>query len=130
LSAEVSLITDKNQSVPVSNVRTGQRSVTFGTGRDGVVELRFIPVNADIQVGDLLVTSGIDGVYPAGLPVAKVSGIERDAASTFARISCAPVGGVSRHTRVAVLSAAPAAVPNSLEEAAKPSEPRSRAKRR
>lgn len=130
LAAEVSLITDKNQSVPVRNVRTGQRSVTFGTGRDGVVELRFIPVNADVQEGDLLVTSGIDGIYPAGLPVATVSGIERDAAFAFARISCAPVAGVSSHTRVAVLSAAPAPVPNTLEQPAKATEPRSRAKRR
>ncbi len=128
LAAEVSLITDKNQSVPVSNVRTGQRSVTFGTGRDGMVELRFIPVNADIQVGDLLVTSGIDGVYPPGLPVARVTGIERDAVSTFARIFCAPVAGVSSHTRVALLSVAPAPVPNSLEEPAKAAEPSSRAR--
>lgn len=129
-AAEVSLITDKNQSVPVSNVRTGQRSITFGTGRDGVVELRFIPVNADIQVGDLLVTSGIDGVYPAGLPVATVSAIERDAAFTFARIACVPVAGVSSHIRVAVLSAAPSSVPNTLVEPAKAAEPRSRSRRR
>lgn len=116
-AAEVSLITDKSQSVPVQNVRSGLRSVTFGTGQDGAMELRFIPVNADVQSGDLLVTSGIDGVYPPGLPVAKVTSIERNAAFAFARIACEPVAGVSSHTRVAVLSAEPPPAPNSLKEA-------------
>lgn len=115
-AAEVSLITDKSQSVPVQNVRTGLRSVTFGTGQDGAMELRFIPVNADIQTGDLLVTSGIDGIYPAGLPVATVTAIERNTAFAFARITCTPVAGVSSHIRVAVLSAPPPPVPNTLKE--------------
>ena len=64
--SEVTLVTDKEQAVPIQAVRSGLRGVTFGIGYDGTLELRFMPVNADIQNGDLLVTSGIDGTYPAG----------------------------------------------------------------
>ena len=69
--AEVTLITDKEQAVPVQIVRTGLRSVVFGLG-DGQLELRFLPANADVQNGDLLVTSGLDGIFLPGFPVAKV----------------------------------------------------------
>lgn len=113
LVSEVSLLTDKSQSIPVQNVRSGVRSITFGLGHDGAVELRFMPVNADIQVGDLLVTSGIDGTFPAGLPVAKVARIDPNAAS-FARIHCAPVAGVSSFNRVVVLSPGPERPENPL----------------
>jgi len=77
--AEVTLVSDKGQFVPVQNVRNGLRAVLSGTGGDGALELRFIPLNADFESGDELVTSGIDGVYPPGLPVAKVASIERSA---------------------------------------------------
>jgi rod shape-determining protein MreC len=103
--AEVTLITDKNQAVPVQNLRSGVRAIVFGNGREGTLDLRFMPVNTDIQVGDTLVTSGIDGVYPAGLPVARVTNIERNAALAFARITCAPLGGVDRRGHVLVLMA-------------------------
>lgn len=102
--AEVSLITDKNQSIPVQNVRTGWRSVTFGKGQSNSVELGFVPVNTDVQIGDVLVTSGIDGVYPAGIKVATVTNIERNAAVAFARITCTPTAGTSSFDRVIVLS--------------------------
>lgn len=116
--SEVTLITDKTQSVPVQNARSGLRSVTFGTGHDGALELRFIPVNADMQIGDVLVTSGIDGTYPAGLPVAVVANIERNAAFAFARITCTPSAGVSSFNRVVVLSDAPPRPANPLKDAA------------
>jgi rod shape-determining protein MreC len=103
-TAEVALITDREQVVPVQLVRNGLRAVVFGIGYDGALDLRFMPVNADIENGDLLVTSGIDGVYPAGLPVGVVSNIERNAAYPFARISCTPVAGPDRHRQVMVLS--------------------------
>ncbi len=115
--SEVSLVTDKSQSVPVQSVRSGVRSITYGLGHDGAIELRFMPVNADVQNGDLFVTSGIDGVYPPGLPVAVVTNIERNAQS-FARIICAPAGAVSSYTRVAVLSDPPPRPPNPLKEPA------------
>jgi rod shape-determining protein MreC len=103
-TAEIALITDREQIVPVQLVRNGLRAAVFGTGYDGALDLRFMPVNADVENGDLLVTSGIDGVYPAGLPVAVVSSIERNAAYPFARITCTPAAGVNRHRQVLVLS--------------------------
>ena len=102
--AEVTLVTDKGQAVPVQNVRTGQRGVVFGMGQDGVLDLRFMPLNADVQNGDQLVTSGIDGTYPPGLPVAEVSSIERNTALMFARISCRPVASVAGQPHVLVLA--------------------------
>lgn len=103
-TAEVALITDREQVVPVQVVRNGLRTVVFGMGYDGALDLRFMPVNADIENGDVLVTSGIDGVYPAGLPVAVVSNIERNAAYSFAKITCTPTAGVNRHRQVLVMS--------------------------
>lgn len=102
--AEVTQIIDKDQAVPVQNLRSGLRAIVFGNGKDGTLDLRFMPVNADVQVGDVLVTSGIDGVYPPGLPVAKVTEIDRNAALAFARITCAPLGGVDRRGHVLVLT--------------------------
>lgn len=102
--SEVTLVTDKEQAVPIQVARSGLRGVTFGVGFDGTLELRFMPVNADIQNGDLLVTSGIDGTYPPGLPVATVSNIERNAAYAFARISCIPAAGVNNFTQVLIVS--------------------------
>jgi rod shape-determining protein MreC len=102
--AEITLITDREQAVPVQNLRNGLRAVLGGTGNDGQLELKFIPLNADFQNGDELVTSGIDGVYPSGLPVAVVSGVERNAAYLFARITCKPVAGVASHGQVLILN--------------------------
>ena len=102
-SAEITLITDKDQVVPVQVVRTGQRSVVFGLG-NGQLELRYMPANADIQTGDMLVTSGLDGIYLPGFPVAKVVNIERDSAYSFARIFCVPIAGVENFGEVMVLS--------------------------
>jgi len=102
--AEVTLITDKGQAVPVQNLRNGLRAVLGGTGSDGQLELKFIPLNADFQNGDELVTSGIDGIYPHGLPVAVVSNVERNAAYLFARITGKPVAGVSSHGQVLILN--------------------------
>ncbi len=102
--SEVTLVTDKEQAVPIQSVRSGLRGVTFGIGYDETLELRFMPVNADIQHGDLLVTSGIDGTYPPGLPVAVVSNIERNAAYAFARITCTPTAGVTSFSQVLIVS--------------------------
>jgi rod shape-determining protein MreC len=101
LSSEITLLTDKDQAIPVQIVRNGARAIAFGHGQDGTLELPFMAANADIQNGDVLVTSGIDGVYPAGLPVAVVSKIERNAA--FAKITCTPSAGVNRHRQLLVL---------------------------
>ena len=100
--SEITLITDKDQSIPVQIVRNGLRSVVFGLG-DGQLELRFMPANADVQKGDLLVTSGLDGIFLSGFPVAKVVQIERDTSYSFARIYCVPVAGVENFGEVMVL---------------------------
>jgi rod shape-determining protein MreC len=100
-SSEITLLTDKDQAIPVEIVRNGARAIAFGHGQDGALELPFMAANADIQNGDTLVTSGIDGVYPAGLPVAVVTKIERNA--SFAKITCTPSAGVNRHKQLLIL---------------------------
>jgi rod shape-determining protein MreC len=114
--AEVTLVTDKGQFVPVQNVRNGLRAVVSGTGGDGALELRFIPLNADFENGDELVTSGIDGVYPPGLPVAQVASIERSADQIFARITCTPLAGVANHTQLLVVSGSRELPPRPVDE--------------
>lgn len=101
IQAEVTLLTDKNQAIPVMVPRNGLRGVVFGAGQ-GLLELRFVEANADIQVGDSLVTSGLDGVFLPGLPVATVAQVDRDV-QAFARIFCRPAAGVERAGQVLVL---------------------------
>lgn len=101
LNALVTLLTDKDAAIPVLNSRTQQRSAAFG-GADGGLELRFMPGNADVQAGDALTTSGVDGVYPPGLAVARVARVDRQADTGFARVlltPAAPIDGV-RHVLV------------------------------
>ncbi|HEX6415693.1 MAG TPA: rod shape-determining protein MreC [Burkholderiales bacterium] len=104
LVSEVTLATDRDQAIPVQVVRNGLRAVAFGGGATGTLELRFMAANADIQTNDRLVTSGIDGTYPPGLPVATVMRIERDAENAFARVVCRPAAGVDRGRFVLVLT--------------------------
>ena len=104
LISEVTLITDQDQAIPVEVVRSGLRAIAFGSGPSGLLELRFMASNAEIQNGDHLVTSGIDGTYPPGLPVATVMRIERDAELSFTRVVCRPAAGVDRGRYVLVLS--------------------------
>lgn len=103
-SSEVTLLTDKDHSVPVQVVRNSLRSVVSGTGKNDELELRYLSVNTDIQQGDLLVTSGIGGVYPPGIPVATVLKIERDPTGDFAQIISTPVAGVDRNRQVLILA--------------------------
>ena len=109
LTSEITLLTEKNQAIPVMVVRSGLRAVLFGTGRDGVLDMPFIPINTDIRIGDVLVTSGIDGTYPSGLAVAKVSDVERNPAYVFARITCSPAAGVGSNKFMLVLVPDPSA---------------------
>ena len=129
-ASEVALISDREQAIPVQVVRNGLRAVIFGLGYDGALEVRFMPVNADIEKGDLLVTSGIDGVFPSGLPVAFVDSIERNAAYAFARIMCRPASGVGSHRQVMMLASADSypARPVEPEEAARDSDVRKQGK--
>ncbi|MDO8990456.1 MAG: rod shape-determining protein MreC [Sideroxyarcus sp.] len=105
--SEVTLVTDKDHAVPIQFLRNGLRAVVFGSGDIGEMALRYMSVSSDIEVGDVLVTSGIDGTYPPNLPVAKVVKIERDPAYPFARITCAPLAGVDRHRALLIVSGLP-----------------------
>jgi len=105
--SEVTLITEKDHTVPVQVLRNGLRTILFGAGDTSQLSLRYMPVSSDIQNEDVLVTSGIDGIYPPGIPVAKVVKIERDAAYPFARVICQPLGGVDKHRHLLVLSDLP-----------------------
>lgn len=115
--AEVTILTDKDHAVPVRVERSGVRSVLFGAGAGRAPELRFMSPNADIRVGDTLVTSGIDGTYPPGLAVAEVVTIERETGQMFARITARPLAGVDRSGHLLVLEQA-AALPPRPEEPA------------
>ncbi|MEN3275577.1 MAG: rod shape-determining protein MreC [Massilia sp.] len=102
-TSEVTLLTDRDQAIPVQVLRSGLRSIAYGRGRSGLLDLRFVAPDADIQVGDVLVTSGLDGMYPAGLAVAKVTQVEKVAAGAFGRVVCQPLGGVDRNRQLLIV---------------------------
>jgi rod shape-determining protein MreC len=102
LTSEVSLLTDKDQGISVQAERNGLRAILAGSGA-GTMELKYLAANAEVQPGDVLLTSGLDGLYWPGLPVARVTQIDRDNSFAFARITCEPLAGVERHGLVLVL---------------------------
>ena len=142
VQSEVTLITDRNQAIPVKVLRNGLRGVIFGAGQGvalsdvsrrwqhaiqsdtgpGTLELRFVLANADIKPNDRLVTSGLDGVFLPGLPVAEVESIDREAGA-FARITCRPLGRVERSLRVLVLGRAELPPPPPKPETGDPPPP-------
>ena len=119
-TSEVTLLTDKEQAIPVELLRTGLRSVAYGRGKSGTLELRFTAPNADIQVNDVVVTSGLDGVYPAGLAVARVTQVENSAGGSFGGVVCQPLAGISNHTQLLILMTPPDMPPRPPEEEARP----------
>jgi rod shape-determining protein MreC len=110
-TSEVTLVTEKDQSVPVMIVRNGLLAIAVGSGKDGSIDIPFMPVSADVQNGDVFVTSGIDGTYPPGLVVAEVTTVRKDAARVFAKISAKPAAGVDYHRYVMVLPLSQASAP-------------------
>ena len=119
LMSEVTLITDKDHAVPVKVERSGVRAVMFGSGAGRLPELRFVAPSADVQNGDTLVTSGLDGTYPAGVAVAQVASVERETGQMFARILARPLAGSDRSRHLLVLGqiAATAAMPEETVQA-------------
>lgn len=115
-TSEVTLLTDKEQAIPVQVLRNGLRSVAYGRGQSGLLDLRFMAPNADIQVGDVLITSGMDGVYPAGLAVAKVVQVESSAAGAFGRVVCQPLAGIDRNRQLLILMSPPDQLPRPAAE--------------
>ncbi|MCA8381439.1 rod shape-determining protein MreC [Burkholderia cenocepacia] len=103
LQSEVTLVTDRDLAIPVQVLRTGLRSVIYGTPKGDSLDLRFVPTSADLVAGDELITSGLDGVYPPGLPVAKVVRVDKLADTAFARVTCAPVAAVRGARQMLVL---------------------------
>jgi rod shape-determining protein MreC len=126
LTSELSLLTDREQSIAVQLLRTGQRGVVFGDGRG--LELRFMPVNVDIQEGDQAVTSGIDGLYPPGLAVGTVTRVQRTEKERFAYIALQPAAGIGERVYLLVLAIDPQAQPPRPAEDRR-SEPRRGARR-
>jgi rod shape-determining protein MreC len=114
-TSEVTLLTDKEQAIPVQVLRSGLRSIAYGRGRSGLLDLRFVAPDADIQVGDVIVTSGLDGMYPAGLAVAKVMQVEKVAAGAFGRVVCQPLGGVDRNRQLLIVMSQAARTPRPAE---------------
>lgn len=118
-SSEVTLIIDKGLSIPIQIERNNLRAIAFGQGRDSTLDLPYLPANVDVIQGDKLVTSGIDGIYPAGLAIATVLKIERNPDSPFAHIVCVPTAGVNNHRQVMLLSipteVVAASVPNTFK---------------
>jgi len=104
VQSEVTLLTDRNQSIPVSVVRNGVRGVLYGVGR-GMLEMRHVLAEVDIQPSDRLVTSGLDGIFVPGLPVATVTRVDRDQ-DAFARIECEPLAAIERSVQVLVIGRA------------------------
>jgi rod shape-determining protein MreC len=102
-TSEVTLITDKELSIPIQIERNQLRAIAFGEGNN-TLDIPYLPTNVDIKVGDKLVTSGIDGVYPAGLAVATVTKIQQNPESPFAKIVSTPVAGVSNHLQLLLLA--------------------------
>ncbi len=121
LSAELMLVTDKDARVPVFNARTRQRAVAYGGARGAagpMLEVRFLAADADVQAGDLWLTNGLDGVYPAGWPVGTATEVDRRAESGFTRVRLVPAstGEGVRH----VLLLAPVPLPAGTGDAAEP----------
>jgi rod shape-determining protein MreC len=132
-TSEVTLVTEKDQSVPVMVVRNGLRGIAVGSGKDGSIDIPFMPVSADVRNGDVFVTSGIDGTYPPGLVVAEVTSVEKNAAYVFAKISAKPAAGVDYYRYVMLLPLptvkAPPPQPKSEEAPKKSAKDRARARR-
>ena len=99
-SSEIILITDAEHALPVQVVRSGERTIALGTGRSTTLELPYVAQNKDVKVGDLLVTSGLGRVFPYGLPVARVTKVERDPALPLAQIQAVPLAGIENDREV------------------------------
>jgi rod shape-determining protein MreC len=99
-SAEVILVTDPEHYVPVQIERTGLRTIAVGAGDEAGIALPYLPANADVVRGDLLITSGLGGVFPQGYPVAKVVDVQRDAVQPLAQVRAQPLAGIDNDREV------------------------------
>jgi rod shape-determining protein MreC len=110
-TATLILITDTEHAVPVQVNRNGIRSIAMGTGETAKLSLPYLTVESDVRPGDLLVSSGLDAIFPAGYPVAKVTKVERNPADTFALVEAQPLAQLDRDREVLLLWADKPKVP-------------------
>ena len=102
-SAEVSLLEDRDFAIPVLVARNGLRAAVVGNGRNQLLQLRYLPVASDLEVGDILLTSGVDGIYPPGFAVAVISKIERNLDQNSSNVFCSPIAEINRHLQALAL---------------------------
>jgi rod shape-determining protein MreC len=128
-SAEVILVTDPEHAIPVEVTRNSLRSIAVGSGNSGELLLPYLAVNSDVKSGDTLVSSGLGGVFPAGLPVARITGVRRENNQVLAQVRAQPVATVEKDREVILLEfepshpAAPALTPPIDPEPAAPKKP-------
>jgi rod shape-determining protein MreC len=118
LTSEAVLITDADHAVPVSVNRNGVRTIALGTGDSSRLRLPYLTNNADVVEGDLLISSGLGGVFPAGYPVGRVLKVERRTDQAFAEIVAEPVSSLDRDREVLLVWNAPDEAPRAEEAAA------------
>ncbi len=106
-SAEVILITDPEHAIPVQITRNSLRSIAVGAGASGELLLPYLAINSDVRSGDLLVSSGLGGVFPAGLPVGRIIGVRRESSQLLAQVRAAPLAHVERDREVMLLQFEP-----------------------
>ena len=117
-NSDVMLITDPSHAVPVQVNRNGLRTLAVGTGSSEELSVPYIPNNADIQVGDLLVTSGLGGRFPSGYPVARITNIEIDLNEPYAHVTAVPAALMDRSREVLLVKTASAHIKAPQAEAA------------
>jgi len=100
VSAEIIAITDPEHAIPVQVNRTGARTIALGTGRSGLLSLPYLPQNSDVVAGDLLVSSGLGGVYPPGYPVGTVTDVVRNPAQPLLAVEAVPLAALDRDPEV------------------------------
>ena len=106
-SAEVILVTDPEHAIPVQITRNNLRSIAVGSGNSGELLLPYLAINSDVKSGDLLVSSGLGGVFPAGLPVARITGVRRENNQMLAQVRAQPLADVDRDREVILLQFEP-----------------------
>lgn len=102
-TSQVMLVTDPNSGIPVASERNGLRAIAFGTGSANRLKIPYLTVTADIRPGDILVSSGLGGIYPAGYPVARVTEVRSNPNLAFLKVRAAPLGQLNYHTHVLLL---------------------------
>lgn len=109
MTSQAILISDNDHALPVEVNRNGLRTIAVGTGEIDLLDLPFLPNNADIRAGDLLVTSGLGGAFPAGYPVAVVASVTRVPQEPFAEVTAKPAAALDQVREVMLIWSAPAA---------------------